>query len=216
MKSPPQISCLKLNHIFFTDNCDESEGQVGKAATWSRKEHGFSMQLDSRQGEPFILNTLIDSDSCEFIDGNGLNKEDRLEEDVLTVFNNDTTCKQVCRVTDINGNVKSPLKHVDIDSSNVATCNTGDKINSVKNKTAEVNAVTANVNIVTSCVTTCVNEEHINSVTTEDAPVHSVIMVMEDVNGVQSEVIASKSTEEITSVTNIAAQSDATVSKEFK
>ena len=128
LKSPPQIPHLKLNHIFFTDNCDESEGQIGKAATWSRNEHGFSTQVDSRQGEPFILNKLIDSDSHEFTDGNGLNKEDRLEEDVLTVFNNDTTCKQVCSVTDVNGNVKSPLKHVDIESSNVTTCNTGDKL----------------------------------------------------------------------------------------
>ena len=172
-------------------------------------EHAFSMQVVRRQHEPFILNKLIDSDSCEFIDGNGLNEIDSLKEDVLTVFNNDTTCKQVHSVTDINGNLKSPLKHVDIESSTITTCNTDDKITSVKNQTAKVN-------IVTSCVTTCVNEEHINSVTREDAQVHSVTMVTEDVNSVQSEVIASKSNEEITNVTNIAVQSDVTVNKEFK
>ena len=112
-----------MKNVSVTDYCDEEEQKLPEAATWNNNEKGFSKHVDSRQGEVFILNKLMHSDSHELVEDTGADELETFKEDVLNVPDTNTTCYQFPSVTHEDGNFNVVMEHVDIGISNVTTCN---------------------------------------------------------------------------------------------
>ena len=82
-----------MKNVSVKDYSEEEEQKFPEAATWNNNEQGFSKHVDSRQGEAFILDKLMHSDSCELVEDTGADELETFKEDVLNVPDTDTICK---------------------------------------------------------------------------------------------------------------------------